>query len=189
MKSIKTQLILIALSLTACLQVKASTNLVNGFYVISNAPQSITLAWDLESDPSVVGYNVYEGPSFGNYNTIFHAGLTNALPIALQFGQTYFFAATAIDAQGHESNFSTNVVTWTTPKIPASPVTHQPTILTVQVKHDAIDFMWTDAGISWMWDPADTNSIFRLAITKGPLIASAAKTARAIPALPPLPGQ
>lgn len=58
-------------------------------------------------DPSVVGYNVYYGPTSRNYTNVLTTGTTNSATVTgLVEGETYFFAVTAFDAFGDESDFS-----------------------------------------------------------------------------------
>lgn len=106
---------------------------------ISNSPAvtlppqtSITLSWDPSASDGVVGYRLYWGTSSGNYQKIVDAGLAKQVPISgLQVGTTYYFAATAYDASGLESDFSDELKVVVTPtarlKITLSP-TGQPTL-------------------------------------------------------------
>lgn len=68
---------------------------------------SVTLGWDKETDPSVVGYFVYDGVASRVYTNMVDAGpATTATITNLVRGQTYFFAATAYTASGLESDYS-----------------------------------------------------------------------------------
>jgi PKD repeat protein len=70
----------------------------------------VTLAWDAVSDPSVVGYRVYTGPSAGDYTSSIAVGNTTTYTESnLVEGATYHFAATAYDAAGTQSGFSNDV--------------------------------------------------------------------------------
>ncbi|MGD0238631.1 MAG: fibronectin type III domain-containing protein, partial [Syntrophorhabdales bacterium] len=67
----------------------------------------VTIAWDANSQPQVKGYKLYYGTSSGQYTT--NADVENqtaATASGLQAGATYFFAATAYDSSGNESNYS-----------------------------------------------------------------------------------
>jgi hypothetical protein len=67
----------------------------------------VTIAWDANSQPQVKGYKLYYGTSSGQYTT--NADVENqtaATPSGLQAGAAYFFAATAYDSSGNESNYS-----------------------------------------------------------------------------------
>ena len=71
---------------------------------------SLILNWNASSSPSVTGYNVYYGTNSGNYVHKLDAGDATSFMVSnLCCGVTYFFAATAYDANGDESAFSTEV--------------------------------------------------------------------------------
>lgn len=70
----------------------------------------VTLAWDSNRDPGIAGYKVYRGTSTRNYSISYDAGLGNRYAISdLQAGTTCYFAATAYDQHGNESDFSEEV--------------------------------------------------------------------------------
>jgi len=87
---------------------------------------SVSLAWDASPDASVTGYKIYRGTNSGNYNYVTNVGnVTNCtipLPMENVGYVTYFFAATAYDGSGLESDFS-NEVSYTPPKPRPVPVT------------------------------------------------------------------
>ena len=71
------------------------------------AAPSITLAWDPSPDSSVVGYKVYWGVATRNYTNSLSAGSATTLTVSnLVVGRTYYFAATAYDTNGIESDYS-----------------------------------------------------------------------------------
>jgi len=71
------------------------------------AAPSITLAWDPSPDASVVGYKVYWGAATRNYTNSLSAGSATTLTVSnLVVGRTYYFAATAYDTNGIESDYS-----------------------------------------------------------------------------------
>ena len=75
--------------------------------ITSFAIGNITLAWDPSPDPSIVSYRVYYGSASGNYtNSVQTGGATTATVSNLLEGVTYYFAATASDSNGLESNYS-----------------------------------------------------------------------------------
>ena len=90
---------------------------------VSQAPaQYVTLAWDQNSEPEVVGYNIYyrtdtptlpfNGTSLSEgASPIFVDGLANtALTLDLpEDGSIYYFKATAVSDPQIESNFSNTV--------------------------------------------------------------------------------
>jgi Divergent InlB B-repeat domain len=67
---------------------------------------TVTLAWDPSVSSGIAGYKVYYGASTGQYtNSIATAGTSLTVSNLLD-GQTYYFAATAFDSFGVESDFS-----------------------------------------------------------------------------------
>ncbi len=78
---------------------------------VAKGGSTVSVEWTPNSDPSVVGYNVYYGGASRNYTNVLSAGNTNNLSVdGLDEGQTYFFAVTAFDAFGDESDFSAEFV-------------------------------------------------------------------------------
>jgi hypothetical protein len=78
----------------------------------SNAPpHSVTLAWDPSPGTNVIAnYNVYYGVASATYTNVVAAGTNTTVSISnLVNGTTYYFAATAVDAPGFESDYSTEV--------------------------------------------------------------------------------
>jgi hypothetical protein len=85
------------------------------------------LSWDAPATNSngtqltdLAGYNVYYGTASGNYSQSIDAGNTTTYTVAnLAGGLTYYFAVTAYDNSGNESEFS-NEVSNTTQPVPES---------------------------------------------------------------------
>ena len=78
----------------------------------SNAPpQSATLAWDPSPGTNVIAnYNVYYGVASATYSNVVAAGTNTTVPIFnLVDSTTYYFAVTAVDTSGLESDYSTEV--------------------------------------------------------------------------------
>jgi len=78
----------------------------------SNAPpQSATLAWDPGPGTNVIAnHNVYFGVASATYTNVVAAGTNTTVSISnLVASATYYFAATAVDASGLESDYSTEV--------------------------------------------------------------------------------
>lgn len=75
---------------------------------------SVNLAWDPSASTNVAGYNVYYGVASGIYTNVVPAGnVTNTTISGLASNTIYYFAATAYDSNGIESDFSveTNYIT------------------------------------------------------------------------------
>jgi len=87
-------------------------------------PQKVRLAWDASPSPDVIGYRIYFGTNAGNYTFVTNAGLVLTQRIALPHTGRWFFAATAMDTNGLESDFS-NEVQWEAK--PVAPVVHDET--------------------------------------------------------------
>lgn len=67
----------------------------------------VDLNWNHSPSPGVAGYRVYYGTTSGNYsNSVVLGNVTTNTFSGLMGGVTYFFAVTAYDANGLESNFS-----------------------------------------------------------------------------------
>lgn len=74
------------------------------------AVSNVTLAWDPSPSPGVETYRVYYGTASGNYSAFVEVtNATTASVIGLVNGTPYFFAATALDSTGLESEFSEEI--------------------------------------------------------------------------------
>jgi fibronectin type III domain protein len=72
---------------------------------------SVHLQWDAPMIP-VDGYQVYYGLSSGHYDVILDVGPALSVAISgLVDGLTYYFAVTAYDTAGDESDFSDEIST------------------------------------------------------------------------------
>jgi hypothetical protein len=77
--------------------------------------RSVTLAWDPSASSGIAGYRLYEGGASRSYTNVIAAGkATTATASNLLSGASYFFAVTAVDTNGLESDFS-NEITYTVP--------------------------------------------------------------------------
>ena len=71
---------------------------------------TVTLAWDPSLGAAIAGYRLYEGSASRTYTNVLDVGIaTNGTFSALVSGVTYYFAATAYDTNGLESDYSTEV--------------------------------------------------------------------------------
>ena len=73
--------------------------------------QKVRLAWDASPSPDVVGYRIHFGTNAGNYTFVTNVGLVRTQTVVVPHTGRWFFAATAVDANGMESDFS-NQVQW-----------------------------------------------------------------------------
>ncbi len=126
------------------------------------ATQNVSLAWDASPDPDVVGYFIYYGGAACDFtNRISVGNLTSATISNLVERRTYFFAATARNTSGLESDFS-NEVSYT---VPAAPLINQPptmdSIADACFPEDARGCTISLTGIS----PGNTNESQTLVIT------------------------
>jgi hypothetical protein len=71
---------------------------------------SVTVAWTPNPEPDIAGYKVYVGTNAGRYSTVLDAGKgTNQMITNLAAGWTYYFAVTAYNTSGLESDLSSEV--------------------------------------------------------------------------------
>jgi hypothetical protein len=71
---------------------------------------AVTLAWDPSPGGAAAGYRLYDGPASRTYTNIIDVGnATTGTVSNLVAGVTYFFAVTAYDRNGLESDFSSEV--------------------------------------------------------------------------------
>ena len=84
--------------------------LLAGLFLLTPDAKSVTLAWDVDSDPTVVGYRLYYGTSSGSYTQNTDAGNGTTVTVTnLVLGHTYFFVVRAYNALGLESPPSNEV--------------------------------------------------------------------------------
>jgi hypothetical protein len=102
--------------------------LLGSFSLAQAATQSVSLAWNTSTDPSVVGYNVNYGTSSGSYTQTLNAGsIASATVSSLAAGQTYYFVVTARNAASQNSLVSNQVSFVTTAAPTPTPVPPTPT--------------------------------------------------------------
>ena len=81
--------------------------------------ETVTLAWDASVSTNVAGYRVYWGTNSRAYFGVTNSGLMLTQAVVLPHSGRWFFAATAYDTSGLESDFSSEV-SWESK--PAPPV-------------------------------------------------------------------
>jgi PKD repeat protein len=118
---------------------------------------SVRLAWDAPTNEDgtpvadLAGYRVYYGQTSGNYAFTLDVGNYRSANIGgLEGGQTYYFAVTAYNTEGFESDISDEVST-------ATPVADFSAIPTSGVAPLAIAFTNVSSGniTSWAWTFGD----------------------------------
>jgi len=82
------------------------------FQLATNAHSAqVTLIWDPNTEPDTAGYRIYYGLLSDQYSISIDAGNQTSYTLSnLGDGKTYYFAATAYDQYGDESDFSNEVV-------------------------------------------------------------------------------
>ena len=77
---------------------------------VSQAEQSVSLAWDANAETNIVGYRLYYGTTSQSLTKTADAGTQLTVTVTgLQEGVTYYFAVTARNSDGLESDFSDQV--------------------------------------------------------------------------------
>jgi hypothetical protein len=85
---------------------------------------SLTLAWDPDAGGSITGYRLYDGVVSRAYTNVIDTGAATTQAVTgLAVGVTYFFAVTAYDTNGLESDYSAEI-SYTVPP----PTNNPPTI-------------------------------------------------------------
>jgi hypothetical protein len=71
----------------------------------------VSLAWDPSATTSITGYKVYFGNAARTYRTPITIGKQTAYTVTGLSDGIYFFAVTAFDSSGNESDFSNEIST------------------------------------------------------------------------------
>lgn len=71
---------------------------------------SVRLSWEASPSTNVVAYRIYCGTNSQVYSEIVNVSLVQTQFVALPHRGRWFFAATAVDADGVESDFSNEVI-------------------------------------------------------------------------------
>src|ERR1017187_10271386 len=83
------------------------------FLTCSLRAQTLALVWKPSISTNVIGYKLYYGGQSGVYTNIVDVGnATNCVVSNIQTNVTHYFATTAYDDMGVESQFSTNELEW-----------------------------------------------------------------------------
>ena len=74
-----------------------------------SAAQSVTVMWDANPEPDVIGYRLFYGGESGVYTNQVDVPGPMAVVNNLSEGETYYFAAIAYNSNGFESQLSTEI--------------------------------------------------------------------------------
>ncbi len=109
------------------------------FTTFALAEGKVSIKWTHNTESDLAGYKVYFGNATRVYQTTIDVGNNPTIEVIdLVEGDTYYFAATAYDTSGNESDYSTELV-YTVPKIaPNAPQGFSFTI-TIEVKVNQIN--------------------------------------------------
>lgn len=87
-----------------------SLQIIYSIYTVLFSLESVLVLWQPNSEPDLAGYRIYYGLRSGDYLHVIDVGNnTSWLINDLTSGNTYFFAVTAYDKSGNESDFSEEV--------------------------------------------------------------------------------
>lgn len=128
-----------------------------------NQGVNATCLWDATPGTNIAGYKLYQGPAPRFYTNVVDVGnVTSHLIRNLKLGVTYYFAVTAYDRIGLESDFS-NEADYTTPSRPAPPGVFRippdsTTVVTniTQVSFNGIEGPWEDYAYHPLLIPEDS---------------------------------
>lgn len=125
------------------------------FQTLSWGGQSVTLAWDPNSETDLAGYIVYWGSASRNYTNAVNVGnVTTNTVSGLMDGVSYYFAVTAYNTNGLESDFS-DEVSYGAPSYPVTVVTLPPLLSPSNVVLRGTSSI---AGTAWFELSAGTNA-------------------------------
>lgn len=72
--------------------------------------EQVALAWDANGESDLAGYKLHLGTASNAYHTVFDVGNQTSYTVPnLDRGTTYFFAVTAYNTQGNESDYSNEI--------------------------------------------------------------------------------
>lgn len=76
---------------------------------VAPSMERVTVRWFPNNEADLAGYKLYVGTASGQYSQIIDLGNVTSHSLALAKGTTYFFAVSAYDASGHESDRSSEL--------------------------------------------------------------------------------
>jgi hypothetical protein len=152
------------------------------------ADNSVTLVWNQHPDPEVTGNLVYYGNTSRSYSYCTNVGnVTKATVTGLKAG-TYYFAVTAVNIEGLESDFSNEVSTYLAEDgvdIRSLYATNY-TITNVTFVTPTVTTNSTNFVLTATIDVIQTNWLYRMIVTNGyDVYITGARSFRTIPPSPP----
>lgn len=99
-------------TLTVLVAVSFATKRFNATGAFARSKHSVVLTWKPSPSPTSSGYNVYRSTERNGYYTRLNATPVkgvNYLDSPVLSGQTYYYAVTAVDSRGNESEFSKGI--------------------------------------------------------------------------------
>ena len=75
----------------------------------THALQTVTLAWNANSETNLAGYKLHYGTASRAYTNVSNLGNVLSASVTLLEGSTYYFAVTAVNTLGVESDYSQEV--------------------------------------------------------------------------------
>jgi hypothetical protein len=131
--------------------------ILGGLAALLARAQSVTLAWDASPSPGITHYRLHYGTNAGQNTLVTNVGLVLTKRIGLPHPGRWFFAATAVDANGVESPFS-NVVQWEAKPRPPQMLGESWVRLTPVIERSTNLVQWTNFPGEATWLPA-TNAM------------------------------
>jgi hypothetical protein len=144
---------------------------------------SVTLAWDPNSDPDIIGYNLYYGKASGIYESVIDVGNQTTYSIYdLEDAETYYFVVTAYNTSGFESDFSSELrypepFSVTIPlvegmnliSLPLEPLNPTPAVLTERLSPCLLQVFASENDTVLYYDPSqlDQNTLTAIEPGKG----------------------
>ncbi|MFQ5899950.1 MAG: PKD domain-containing protein [Thermodesulfobacteriota bacterium] len=117
----------------------------------------VTLSWLPNSEPDIGGYRLYYGNSSWNYTTVLDVGNITNYTITSMGPADYYFALTAYDIYGNESDFSVEVTATIFNQLPSASIAAMPA---TGIAPLTVNFTGTGSDIdgwivSYLWDFGD----------------------------------
>lgn len=83
--------------------------LVSALLIMNAWGADVTLQWEENTEPDLVGYKIYNGTESGVYNEPITVGLVTEYTATYLDNVMHYFVVTAFDTEGLESDYSNEV--------------------------------------------------------------------------------